>query len=160
MTIPFPQSALYVSLLGNIHVALTFSLSGVDLAEDLQPHDPKKNGSSYEKEGAILLDFFRTTSLVCICDGRSWLRQCPWLWDRPQSTLGSASTVCTCQDRVHSGILPRSCSAAAIHLVVWWWETVTLTILSANQDIFSKLLLEARDLALQGQEDKLLIYTH
>ena len=40
------------------------------------------------------------------------------------------------------------------------WETVTLTTLSAHRDIFPKLLLEARDLALQGQEGKLLIYTH
>lgn len=40
------------------------------------------------------------------------------------------------------------------------WETVTLTTLSANRAIFPKLLLEARDLALQGQEGKLLIYTH
>lgn len=40
------------------------------------------------------------------------------------------------------------------------WETVTFTTLSANRDLFPKLLLEARDLALQGQEGKLLIYTH
>ena len=36
------------------------------------------------------------------------------------------------------------------------WETVALTTLSANRDIFPTLLMEARDPALQG---KLLIYT-
>jgi len=36
---------------------------------------PKENDSSYEKEGAILPDPSRTTSLECVCDERSWLRQ-------------------------------------------------------------------------------------
>lgn len=40
------------------------------------------------------------------------------------------------------------------------WETVTLTTLSSNRHLFSSLLLEARDLALAGQEGRLLIYTH
>ncbi|KIM31796.1 hypothetical protein M408DRAFT_327221 [Serendipita vermifera MAFF 305830] len=40
------------------------------------------------------------------------------------------------------------------------WETVTLTTLSQYRNIFPKLLLEARDLALTAQEGRLLIYTH
>ncbi|KAF9265548.1 mitochondrial chaperone BCS1 [Marasmius fiardii PR-910] len=39
------------------------------------------------------------------------------------------------------------------------WETVTITTLSKDRDIFPKLLTEARDLALRGQEGKLVIHT-
>ncbi|KIK57671.1 hypothetical protein GYMLUDRAFT_61085 [Collybiopsis luxurians FD-317 M1] len=39
------------------------------------------------------------------------------------------------------------------------WETVTLTTLSRDRDIFPRLLAEARDLALRDQEGKLVIQT-
>ncbi|KAJ3796397.1 mitochondrial chaperone BCS1 [Lentinula aff. detonsa] len=39
------------------------------------------------------------------------------------------------------------------------WETVTLTTLSRDRDIFPQLLAEARDLAMRGQEGKLVIQT-
>ncbi|KAG1905860.1 BCS1 N terminal-domain-containing protein [Suillus fuscotomentosus] len=39
------------------------------------------------------------------------------------------------------------------------WETVTVTTLSRDRHLFSKLLAEARDLALRGQEGKLVIRT-
>ncbi|KAK1225387.1 Complex III assembly protein translocase and chaperone [Marasmius sp. AFHP31] len=39
------------------------------------------------------------------------------------------------------------------------WETVTLTTLSRDRHIFPKLLAEARDLAMRGQEGKLVIHT-
>ncbi|GLB34820.1 putative AAA ATPase family protein [Lyophyllum shimeji] len=39
------------------------------------------------------------------------------------------------------------------------WETVTLTTLSRDRDLFPKLLSEARDLAMRGQEGKLVIHT-
>lgn len=39
------------------------------------------------------------------------------------------------------------------------WETVTFTTLSRDRDIFPQLLAEARDLAMQDQEGKLVIQT-
>ncbi|KAJ3835623.1 mitochondrial chaperone BCS1 [Lentinula raphanica] len=39
------------------------------------------------------------------------------------------------------------------------WETVTITTLSQDRDIFPQLLAEARDLAMRGQEGKLVIQT-
>lgn len=39
------------------------------------------------------------------------------------------------------------------------WETVTLTTLSRDRHLFPQLLSEARDLALRGQEGKLVIRT-
>lgn len=39
------------------------------------------------------------------------------------------------------------------------WETVTLTTLSRDRRLFPQLLAEARDLALKGQEGKLVIRT-
>ncbi|THH27255.1 hypothetical protein EUX98_g6942 [Antrodiella citrinella] len=39
------------------------------------------------------------------------------------------------------------------------WETVTLTTLSRDRTIFPKLLAEARDIAMRGQEGKLVIHT-
>ncbi|KAG6851251.1 hypothetical protein H0H93_011687 [Arthromyces matolae] len=39
------------------------------------------------------------------------------------------------------------------------WETVTLTTLSKDRALFPKLLTEARDLAMRGQEGKLVIHT-
>ncbi|KAF8831173.1 hypothetical protein HHX47_DHR1000243 [Lentinula edodes] len=39
------------------------------------------------------------------------------------------------------------------------WETVTLTTLSRDRDIFLRLLAEARDLAMRDQEGKLVIQT-
>ncbi|KAG6814523.1 hypothetical protein H0H92_000049 [Tricholoma furcatifolium] len=39
------------------------------------------------------------------------------------------------------------------------WETVTLTTLSKDRGLFPKLLSEARDLAMKGQEGKLVIHT-
>jgi mitochondrial chaperone BCS1 len=39
------------------------------------------------------------------------------------------------------------------------WETVTLTTLSRDRLLFSELLSEARDLAMRGQEGKLVIHT-
>ena len=39
------------------------------------------------------------------------------------------------------------------------WETVTLTTLSRDRALFPYLLREARDLAMQGQEGKLVIHT-
>lgn len=39
------------------------------------------------------------------------------------------------------------------------WETVTLTTLSRDRQIFSELLAEARDMAMRGQEGKLVIHT-
>ncbi|KDQ61015.1 hypothetical protein JAAARDRAFT_67424 [Jaapia argillacea MUCL 33604] len=39
------------------------------------------------------------------------------------------------------------------------WETVTLTTLSRDRTLFPELLSEARDLAMQGQEGKLVIHT-
>jgi len=39
------------------------------------------------------------------------------------------------------------------------WETVTLTTLSRDRDLFPELLTEARDLAMHGQEGKLVIHT-
>lgn len=39
------------------------------------------------------------------------------------------------------------------------WETVTLTTLSRDRCLFPQLLTEARDLALKGQEGKLVIRT-
>lgn len=39
------------------------------------------------------------------------------------------------------------------------WETVTLTTLSRDRDKFRELLAEARDMALQAQEGKLVIHT-
>lgn len=39
------------------------------------------------------------------------------------------------------------------------WETVTLTTLSRDRSLFAVLLAEARDLAMQGQEGKLVIHT-
>jgi len=39
------------------------------------------------------------------------------------------------------------------------WETVTLTTLSRDRHLFPQLLTEARDLALKGQEGKLVIRT-
>ncbi|KAJ7156938.1 mitochondrial chaperone BCS1 [Mycena crocata] len=39
------------------------------------------------------------------------------------------------------------------------WETVTLTTLSRDRQLFPELLAEARDLGMQGQEGKLVIHT-
>ena len=39
------------------------------------------------------------------------------------------------------------------------WETVTLTTLSRDRDLFPKLLADARDLALTGLEGRLQIHT-
>ena len=39
------------------------------------------------------------------------------------------------------------------------WETITLTTLSRDRSIFPQLLSEARDIALRGQEGKLVIHT-
>ena len=39
------------------------------------------------------------------------------------------------------------------------WETVTLTTLSRDQNLFPQLLSEARELAMRGQEGKLVIHT-
>ncbi|TFY78418.1 hypothetical protein EWM64_g5594 [Hericium alpestre] len=39
------------------------------------------------------------------------------------------------------------------------WETVTLTTLSRDRNVFSQLLSEARDLAMKGQEGKLVVHT-
>ncbi|EMD38558.1 hypothetical protein CERSUDRAFT_135448 [Gelatoporia subvermispora B] len=39
------------------------------------------------------------------------------------------------------------------------WETVTLTALSRDREIFPRLLSEARDMAMRGQEGKLVIHT-
>lgn len=39
------------------------------------------------------------------------------------------------------------------------WETVTLTTLSRDRDVFPQLLAEARDLAMRDQEGKLVIQT-
>lgn len=39
------------------------------------------------------------------------------------------------------------------------WETVTLTTLSRDRSLFPKLLSEARDFAMRGQEGKLVIHT-
>jgi chaperone BCS1 len=39
------------------------------------------------------------------------------------------------------------------------WETVTLTTLSRDRSLFPHLLSEARDLAMRGQEGKLVIHT-
>ncbi|KAA1469515.1 hypothetical protein DENSPDRAFT_835156 [Dentipellis sp. KUC8613] len=39
------------------------------------------------------------------------------------------------------------------------WETVTLTTLSRDRNIFPQLLSEARDMAMKGQEGKLVIHT-
>ncbi len=39
------------------------------------------------------------------------------------------------------------------------WETVTLTTLSRDRTLFPVLLSEARDLAMRGQEGKLVIHT-
>lgn len=39
------------------------------------------------------------------------------------------------------------------------WETVTLTTLSRDRALFPSLLAEARDLAMRGQEGKLVIHT-
>ncbi|KAG6918124.1 hypothetical protein DXG01_016312 [Tephrocybe rancida] len=39
------------------------------------------------------------------------------------------------------------------------WETVTLTTLSRDRALFPRLLSEARDLAMKGQEGKLVIHT-
>ena len=37
------------------------------------------------------------------------------------------------------------------------WETITVTTLSRDRDVFTRLLSEARDMALRGQEGKLVI---
>lgn len=39
------------------------------------------------------------------------------------------------------------------------WETVTLTTLSRDRILFPQLLSDARDLAMRGQEGKLVIHT-
>lgn len=39
------------------------------------------------------------------------------------------------------------------------WETVTLTTLSRDRALFPSLLSDARDLAMRGQEGKLVIHT-
>lgn len=39
------------------------------------------------------------------------------------------------------------------------WETITLTTLSRDRDLFPKLLAEARDLAMKNQQGKLVIRT-
>lgn len=39
------------------------------------------------------------------------------------------------------------------------WETVTLTTLSRDRNLFYQLLTEARDIAMRGQEGKLVIHT-
>jgi chaperone BCS1 len=39
------------------------------------------------------------------------------------------------------------------------WETVTLTTLSRDRVLFPQLLSEARELAMRGQEGKLVIHT-
>ncbi|KAJ8519468.1 hypothetical protein ONZ45_g3590 [Pleurotus djamor] len=39
------------------------------------------------------------------------------------------------------------------------WETITLTTLSKDRDLFPRLLAEARDLAMRGHEGKLVIHT-
>lgn len=39
------------------------------------------------------------------------------------------------------------------------WETVTLTTLSRDRNLFPELLTEARDAAMAGQEGKLVIHT-
>ena len=38
------------------------------------------------------------------------------------------------------------------------WETVTLTTLSRDRDVFPKLLSQARDMAMKGHEGKLVIH--
>ena len=39
------------------------------------------------------------------------------------------------------------------------WETITLTTLSKDRRVFPQLLAEARDIAMRGQEGKLVIHT-
>ena len=39
------------------------------------------------------------------------------------------------------------------------WETLTLTTLSRDRNLFNDLLSEARDLAMQGQQGKLVVHT-
>ena len=39
------------------------------------------------------------------------------------------------------------------------WETVTLTTLSRDRGIFPQLLADARDMAMKGNEGKLVIHT-
>lgn len=39
------------------------------------------------------------------------------------------------------------------------WETVTLTTLSRDRELFNQLLQEARDLAMKNQQGKLVIHT-
>jgi len=39
------------------------------------------------------------------------------------------------------------------------WETITLTTLSRDRDIFPDLLQEARQLAIKSQEGKTVVYT-
>lgn len=39
------------------------------------------------------------------------------------------------------------------------WETVTLTTLSRDRNMFPELLSEARDMAMRAQEGKLVIHT-
>ena len=39
------------------------------------------------------------------------------------------------------------------------WETVTLTTLNRDRSLFPHLLTEARDLAMRGNEGKLVIHT-
>ncbi|CAA7271552.1 unnamed protein product [Cyclocybe aegerita] len=54
----------------------------------------------------------------------------------------------------------RERETRSMHLVSGTpWETVTLTTLSRDRKLFSELLSEARDLAMRGQEGKLVIHT-
>jgi hypothetical protein len=106
---------MHVSSLGHFQIVLTLSLLGVGLAEDLQLQEA---ASSYEKEEALLPKFSHISSPECICDDESWLRQCPRLWDHLGSALASTSIADTCQDGVHSDMVPRNCPAAAMHLMV------------------------------------------
>jgi mitochondrial chaperone BCS1 len=39
------------------------------------------------------------------------------------------------------------------------WETITLTTLSRDRDLFTRLLTEARDMAMKHQQGKLVIHT-
>ncbi|KAF8643766.1 hypothetical protein AX16_008785 [Volvariella volvacea WC 439] len=110
-------------------------------------------------------------------NGRSALRSAPWL----RSHQLSVETLVEQRKNGSSSILFKLVAGPGIHWFKYrgaWmqvkreretrsmqlmsgtpWETVTLTTLSRDRDLFPSLLSEARDLAMRGHEGKLVIYT-
>jgi hypothetical protein len=109
-------------LLRNIPNSPDVIFSDMNFPDESEPQGPKGIDSPNQKEGAVVPKMPPTPTPYCICDERSWLDQCPRLWDHvwdhhrgfvPAFTPGS----CTCPGTAFNHLVPRSCPVAAWHLV-------------------------------------------